>query len=140
MENADTDLLTHSYSSYASRVNSGRLDITTGYSGTLASGRVFRFKYNATSWKAYHGRITLSGTGGFSSYEFGGYWNNSGSGQVKEIQNGINTSCAISTSGQAILVSITLGNTVVHPCFSLEYNQSGGDGPPRMDRAEVFIQ
>ena len=40
----------------------------------------------------------------------------------------------------AILVSITLGNTVVHPCFSLEYNQSGGDGPPRMDRAEVFIQ
>tara|TARA_B100001093_G_scaffold147544_1_gene140273 strand:- start:3395 stop:5119 length:1725 start_codon:yes stop_codon:yes gene_type:complete len=138
--NSDNDLLTHSYSSYASRVSSGRIDVTSGYSGTLASGRKFIFKYNATSWKAYHGRITLSGTGGFASYEFGGYWNNSGSAQTEEMHDALQSSCAVTTSGQAIIVTITIGQTVVHPCLSVEYNQSGGDGAPRMDRAEFFIQ
>jgi hypothetical protein len=138
--NSDNDLLTHSYSSYASRVNSGRIDVTSGYSATMASGRKFIFKYNATSWKAYHGRITLSGTGGFASYEFGGYWNNSGGSQTEEMHDALNSTCAITTSGQAILVTITIGQTVVHPCLSVEYNQSGGDGAPRMDRAEFFIQ
>jgi hypothetical protein len=138
--NSDNDLLTHSHSSYASRVGSGRIDVTAGYSGTLASGRQFRFKYNAVSWKAYHGRITLSGTGGFASYEFGGYWNNSGGSQTEQIHDALNSSCSIANSGQAIIVTITIGQTVVHPCFSVEYNQSGGDGAPRMDRAEFFIQ
>ena len=138
--NSDNDLATHTYSSYGSRVGSGRIDVTAGYSGTFASGRKFIFKYNATSWKAYHGRITLSGTGGFASYEFGGYWNNSGGSQTEEMHDALNSSCGITTSGQAILVTITIGQTVVHPCFSVEYNQSGGDGAPRMDRAEFFIQ
>jgi hypothetical protein len=140
--NSDNDLGTHTYSSYGSRAGSGRLDpldITAGYGGTMASGRNFVFKYNATSWKAYHGRITLSGTGGFASYEFGGYWNNSGTNQTVQIQDNLNSSCAITASGQAILVTITIGQTVVHPCFSVEYNQSGGDGSPRMDRAEFSI-
>lgn len=138
--NSDNDLGTHSHSSYASRVGSGRIDVTAGYSGTMSSGRAFIFKYDAVSWKAFHGRITLSGTGGFSTYEFGGYWNNSGSCQIEEVKDTLNASCAFSNSGQAILLTVTIGQTVVHPCFSIEYNQSGGDGPPRMDRAEFFIQ
>ena len=137
--NSDNDLGTHTYSSYASRVNSGRIDVTAGYSGTMSSGRAFTFRYNATSWKAFHGRITLSATGGFASYEFGGYWNNSGSCSTAEIQDTLQSTLAFTTSGQNILLTLTIGQAAVHPCLSVEYNQSGGDGAPRMDRAAFII-
>ena len=139
MSNGDLDLLTHTYSTYASRVGSGCIKVTAGYSASLGVGRKFIFKYNAVSWKAFHGTITLAATTGFTKYDFGGYWNNSGSAQT----NGYNSAgagIAVTFSGQAVVVTLTTTSSMTHPMVSVEYHQSGGDGPPRLDRAEMFIQ
>ena len=135
----DTDLGTHTHGAYASRAGSGFIKFTAGYSGTLAVGRKFVFKYAATSWKAYHGTMTIASTQGFSKHHFGGYWNNSGASDV-DSYNGAAATCAISTDGQAIIVTLTLTAGCVHPMVSVEYHQSGGDGAPRMDKAELYIQ
>lgn len=135
----DTDLGTHTHGAYASRAGSGCIKFTAGYSGTLAVGRKFVFKYAATSWKAYHGVFTIASTQGFSKHHFGGYWNNSGASDV-DSYNGAAATCAISTDGQAIIVTLTLTASCVHPMVSVEYHQSGGDGAPRMDKAEMYIQ
>ena len=136
--NGDQDLGTHTHSAYASLVNSGCIKFTAGYSGTLVAGRTFTFKYNAVSWKAYHGTITIASTQGFSTHRFGGYWNSSGGYDV-DSYNGANATCAISFSGQAVIVTLTLTAGCTHPMISVEYHQSGGDGPPRLDRAEMTI-
>ena len=138
ISNGDQDLGTHTYSSYASLVNSGCIKFTAGYSGTLVAGRTFVFKYNAVSWKAYHGTITIASTQGFSKHQFGGYWNNSGGHDVDSF-NGANATCAISHTGQTVIVTLTLTAGCTHPMISVEYHQSGGDGPPRLDRAEMTI-
>ena len=135
----DTDLGTHTYGAYASRAGSGCIQFTAGYSGTLVAGRTFVFKYAATSWKAYHGTMTIASTQGFSKHHFGGYWNNSGGSDV-DSYNGAAATCAISFDGQAVIVTLTLTAGCTHPMVSVEYHQSGGDGAPRMDKAELYIQ
>ena len=137
--NPSNDLGTHSHSSYASAVNHGYIICQGGYSGTMSSGRKFVFKYDATSWKAFHGTVTLAATSGLSKYNFGGYWNNSGGAQV-DGYNGAGATCAVTYSGQAVIVTLTLTTGLTHPVFTVEYFQSGGDGAPRMDRAEIHIQ
>jgi hypothetical protein len=138
ISNGDQDLGTHTHSTYASLVPSGCIKFTAGYSGTLVAGRTFVFKYNAVSWKAYHGTITLASTQGFSKHHFGGYWNSSGGHDVDSF-DGANATCAISHSGQAVIVTLTLTAGCTHPMVSVEYHQSGGDGAPRLDRAEMQI-
>ena len=137
--NPNNDLGGHTYSSYASLVNHGYLTAQAGYSGTIASGRKFVFKYNATSWKAFSGTLVVAATGGHSRISFGGYWNNSGSCSFENVHNNLNLTPTFTTSGQAVLFNLTLGQGMTHPHFWIEYHQSGGDGAPRMDRAEMFI-
>lgn len=139
MTNSDYDLGTHSYSTYANRVNHGAIRVQGGYSGTLGVGRKFTFKYDATSWKAFHGVLVVAATGGHSRFSFGGYWNNSGSCSFGTVENNLNMTPSFITSGQSVRFDLTLGQAMTHPVFYVEYHQSGGDGEARMDRAEMFI-
>jgi len=140
LANGDEDFGTHTYSSYASVVSSGEINFTVGYGGTLTASRNFVFTYQATSWKAWGCEIEMASTEGLATWKVGGYNNNSGGhNSYEENDQNAMASLTYSRSGQQNIITLGFDRTNIHPCFKVRYWQSGGDGPPRMDRVKVEI-
>ena len=127
-----------------SLINGGSLDIIQGFGGTSSSGDTLVFKYEATSWKSWQLEYCISAAYGFAKGGAGGYLNN-GVPQAyyyTTINQGSNVSIssvvATNASGQHLIITIT-GVFGIHPCVRMKYTQSGGDGPPRADRASLTL-
>jgi len=119
-------------------VTAGSIHHEIGYAGTYSAGKTFTWTYAATSWKAWTVEIKVASTSGFAILTAGGYWNNGGPLNVVELADS-NTvaTLSVTNSGQALVFTVTCNQTHVHPFFSFDYQQSGGDGAPRMDRLSL---
>jgi hypothetical protein len=138
--NGNVDFGTHNHTSYASLVDSGEINFTVGYSGTLTASRNFVFTYQATNWKAWGCEIEMATTEGLATWKVGGYNNNSsGHNSYEENDQNAMASLTYTTSGQQNIITLGFDRTHIHPCFRVRYFQSGGDGAPRMDRVKVEI-
>ena len=134
------DFGTHNHSSYASLVNSGEINFTVGYSGTLTASRNFIFTYQATTWKSWGCEIEMASTEGLATWKVGGYNNNSGGhNSYEENDQNAMASLSYTQSGQQNIITLGFDRQHIHPCFRVRYFQSGGDGAPRMDRVKVDI-
>lgn len=136
----ETDLATHTLNNHASVSNSGTIEFVLGYQGTLASGRVFTFTYEATTWKSWMFEIEVASTHGFTTIKSGGYNNNSSGKNIYEVGDSQGGGTLTHTnSGQHNVFQFTLNAQMIHPGFKIKYTQTGGDGPPRMDRMKVVL-
>lgn len=134
------DLATHNQNSHATPVASGSIEFTAGYSGTLASGRVLTFTYEATSWKSWIFEIEVASTHRLTTIKAGGYNNNSMSSNIYEVGDANNGgTLTVTNSGQHNVFTFTVNTGMTHPVLRVKYTQSGGDGAPRMDRMKLVI-
>ena len=119
-----------------SKVASGSLQFTQGFSGTSSSGDRVQFTYQATSWKSWSLDYTFASTDGLVKGTIGGYNNNSGGGNNSFLKNDMNITAVATNFGQIVIVTFT-GNFGVHMMCDMRYSQGGGDGAPRSDRASL---
>ena len=139
-KNGDDDLGSLTTNSHGTVVSSGTLEFTTGYSGSFASGRVFTFTYEATSWKSWIFEIEVASTHRLTTIKAGGYNNNSMSSNIYEVGDAQNAgTLTVTNSGQHNVFTFTLNMGMTHPVVRVKYTQSGGDGAPRMDRMKLVI-
>jgi hypothetical protein len=122
-----------------SAANGGEIEFMHQWTGTMHSGDTIVFTYNATSWKSWWFEITAASTGGYGHSHIGGYWNNSGGVDSLETIAASMWSISRSTSGQAIIVTVTLNVTWIHPLIKIKFGCGGGEGIPKIDRCSLVI-
>ena len=117
----------------------GELEFMHQWTGTMSANDTIVFTYNATSWKSWWFEVTAASTGGYGHSHIGGYWNNSGGTDALETIDTSMWSIARTTNGQALIITVTLNTTWIHPLMKIKFGCGGGEGPPQLDRCSLVI-